>query len=411
MQAMLPPVSRPYSDIMVVDLTHHQAGPFCTRMLAGMGADVIKVERPWGGDPARRLGPFHRDDAHPEKSGLFGYLNADKRGVTLNLKSSMGVDILKSMVSGADVVVENFRPGVMERLGIEYDTLKEISPGLVMTSVSNFGRKGPYRDYRSSELVSFGMGGPLRVTGHPDRSPVKMGGRIVLYQTGAVAALLTSVALAGLGGRDAGRHVDVSIMETQAGSIDRRMPMLGAYAYTGETSRRQPPSYTFGVGIYPTADGYVNMLNPSYGGRRQGILDMIGRPELKADPRFNDPDKRYRDENMLLLQQYVLEWVLSRPTSEVVAAANANKLLSGPINTPADSVENPHTRARSVWVDVEHPVTGPVRQPGRPGIMSGTPWQVSRPAPTLGQHNREVYCGALGFSTKELQRLRQTGVI
>ena len=380
-------------------------------MLAGLGAQVIKVERPWGGDPARRLGPFYRDQAHPEKSGLFGYLNADKMGVTLNLKSPTGVEVLKSLIRDADLVVENFRPGVMERLGLEYKALKEISPDLVMTSLSNFGREGPYRDYRSSELVSFGMGGPLRATGHPDRSPVKMGGRIALYQAGAVAALLTSVALAGRGGRGGGRHVDVSIMETQAGSIDRWMPMLGAYAYTGETSRRQVPGYTFGVGIYPTADGYVNMLNPAYGGRRQGILDMIGRPELKADPRFNDPDERYRDENMFLLQQYVLEWVLSHSTSEAVTAANANKLLAGPVNTPADSVENPHTRARSVWVDVEHPATGMVRQPGRPGVMGETPWQVSRPAPTLGQHNREVYRGLLGFSPKELQQLRQAGVI
>ena len=151
--------------VKVLDLTHHIAGPYCTKLMADYGAEVIKIERPGLGDGARQMGPFYKNDPHPEKSGFFLYLNTNKKGITLNLKSTTGINIFKDLVREADIVVENFRPGVMARLGIGYDSLSEINPELVMTSISNFGQSGPYRDFNSTEIVADAMGGWMHVVG------------------------------------------------------------------------------------------------------------------------------------------------------------------------------------------------------------------------------------------------------
>ena len=406
-----PNLKQPLSDVRIVDLTHYVAGPNCTRMLAAFGADVIKIERPDGGDPARRLGPFHRDHTHPEKSALFHHLNGNKKGVTLNLKSSKGVGIFKELVKDADILVESFRPGVMEKLGLSSEVLRDINPRLITTSISNFGQTGPYRDFKASELVLFGLGGPLQVTGLPERQPVKIGGRIVQYQAGVLAALLTMIAFYRPGANQRGGHIDVSIMESQSGTFDRWMPMLTAYAYTGHRFPRLPSAATWGGGIYPCRDGYVNILNPSNPARLNRLLDMIGRPDLKGDPRFSTLEQRFKPENMEVLQACFLEWVLSHNMDEILSESQSRKVMSGPIYTTAHLQEDIHFKFRRPWITVEHPYTGPVTHPGRPVVMSRTPWTITEPAPLLGQHNREIYCGRLGYSRKELARLRQLGVI
>jgi len=175
----------------VLDLTHYIAGPYCTMVLAALGAEVIKVERPGEGDGARRLGPFFKDDPHPEKSGLFLTLNHNKKSVTLNLKTGTGVRLFNELVREADVVVENFRPGVMARLGLDYDALHKINPALVMTSISNFGQTGPYRDYKATELVIEALGGLAYGIGDYDREPVKYGLSQIQYDAGKTAALAT----------------------------------------------------------------------------------------------------------------------------------------------------------------------------------------------------------------------------
>ena len=207
---------QPLADIRVVDLTQGIAGPYCTKVLADFGADVIKVEKPVVGDYARRLGPFPEDKSDIEKSGIFLYLNTNKRGVTLDLKTQDGLASLKELIKGADILVESFKPGVMDKLGIGYDILKEINPDLIMTSVSNFGQTGPYKDYLASELVFTAMGSRMGASGLPDRYPLKLGGNHIQYQAGNSAAMATLFAwygrtYQGLGGQ----QVDVSIFETQ----------------------------------------------------------------------------------------------------------------------------------------------------------------------------------------------------
>src|SRR5919204_5999688 len=214
------------ADVRVLDLTHHIAGPYCTKLLADFGADVIKIERPDGGTPARRYGPFPQDEPHPEKSALFLHLNTNKRGITLNLKSTAGRDLFKALVREVDILVENFSPRVMPSLGLAYETVEQLNPGLVMTSISNFGQTGPYRDYKAQDLVIYAMGGPMQQTGVPEREPLKMAGNLMQYQGGAIAATATMVGLYAAQLQGIGEHVDVGLFETHAGTVDRRSTFL-----------------------------------------------------------------------------------------------------------------------------------------------------------------------------------------
>ena len=175
------------SHIKVLDFTQHLAGPYCTKLMADQGADVIKVERPGIGDVARRAGPFPGDAPHPEKSGLFLHLNTNKRGITLDLAAESGRDIARQLAAEADLVVESFRPGAMASFGLDYQALKAVNPDLVMTSISNFGQTGPYRDYRGSDIIFYAMGGEMSATGLPEREPLKLGPNSTLYQAGAAA--------------------------------------------------------------------------------------------------------------------------------------------------------------------------------------------------------------------------------
>ena len=186
------------SGLKVLDFTHYVAGPYCTKLLADCGADVIKVERPPEGDGSRRMGPFPGDEPHPEKSAQFLHLNTNKRGIAVDLQQSGAASIVDRLALWADIVVESFRPGVAVRLGIGYERLSSINPAVIYTSISNFGQTGPYRDYRGSEIVFYGMGGEMHSTGLTDREPLKLGGNVGLYQAGAVAAVATmGAALAG----------------------------------------------------------------------------------------------------------------------------------------------------------------------------------------------------------------------
>ena len=244
-------------NVKVLDLTHYVAGPYCTKLLADYGADVIKVERPGIGDRARRIGPFPKDLPHPEKSGLFLHLNGNKRSVTLNMKSGRGRRLLEALAQWADILVESFRPGVMARLGLSYEALSNINPALVMVSLSNFGQTGPYKNYALDEITGYGMGGMMHANGLPDREPLKLGGRVGLYQAGTVAAGATVTSLYGARAAGMGDHLDISIFETQAGSIDRRANWVLAYQYTGENALRLGPNIY--SGLRPASDGYIDM--------------------------------------------------------------------------------------------------------------------------------------------------------
>ena len=396
------------SGVTVCDLTHHIAGPFCTKLMADNGAEVIKVERPGVGDPTRHVGPFFHDDPHPEKSGLFLHLNTNKRSVTLNLKSREGRRVLLRMVEHADILVESFSPRVMPSLGLSYDTLAQVNPRLVMVSVSNFGQTGPYRDYKSEEIVTYAMGGPMSATGQPEREPIKLGGNVIQYHAGASAAVAAMTALWAAEETGRGDHVDVSMMRAQASSMDRRTTMLVTYQYTGEVSSRRPAGSAVGVGVRPVADGYVSMTGDINRFRR--LADMVGHPELVQDPRFQGANfsKPGRSEEF---DELLIPWLLQFTKREAFRQLQESDIPSGPIYDVSDVLSDPHFSQRGAWETIDHPATGKLTYPGRPFLMGATPWRVRRPAPLLGEHNREVLCGLLGFSAEELSGLRRSGVV
>src|SRR4029453_3004946 len=229
------------ADITVLDLTHHIPGPYCTKLLATYGAEVIKIERPGTGDPARQAGPFPGDVPHLEKSGLFLHLNTNKQSVTINLQHARGQALVRELVKQVDVVVENFAPRVLPALGLSYTDLEPLNPRLVMTSISNFGQTGPYRDWRAQDIVIYAMGGAMNLTGLPDRAHPQLALNLMAYQGGNVAAAATMTGVLGAGRLGTGQHIDVSLCEVHAGCIDRRTTSLLGYQYTGEPGYREEP--------------------------------------------------------------------------------------------------------------------------------------------------------------------------
>jgi len=398
--------------LRVIDLTHYIAGPFCTKLMADYGADVIKVERPDGGDPARRVGPFQGDDPHLEKSGLFLHLNTNKRSVTLNLKSVAGRDILLRLVKDADILVESFSPGVMERLGLGYDVLSAVNPGLVMTSISNFGTTGPYRDYKLSELLLYALGGSMYATGTPDREPVKLGVDVEQFFCGAVSATATLGAHLGATVDGMGQHLDLALFEMQVGNQDRAVQAHVSYQYTKNEPKRAAPGSgrsLMPTGIYPTADGYVHFmtLNTGYWDR---VCTMIERPDLINDPYFIKRENFFGNAEVKMEFEGVLyEWLLQRTKLEVMEASQAVGYPCGALKSMADVFEDPHLQARGYFVDVDHPVVGRLRFPGAPFHMSETPWRAGR-APLLGEHTTEVL-ESLGFSGEDIAQLRTGGAL
>jgi crotonobetainyl-CoA:carnitine CoA-transferase CaiB-like acyl-CoA transferase len=400
------------SGVKVLDLTWHITGPYCTKLLADYGADVIKIERPGKGDPTRSMGPFFKDEPNPEKSGSFLHLNTNKKGITLNLKTATGKKILKELVKKVDMLVESFRPRVMPSLGLDYPTLKKINPKLVMVSISSFGQTGPYRDFKASEIVEYAMGGEMYSSGIASREPLKLGGNVIQYQAGTVAAVATLGAFYTAEFQGIGQQVDISVMETQAGTADRRIMYLLSYIMAGVITTRWPPPreavrmLIMPQGVYPCRDGFVNTLSlPQWWPR---YIEALGMPELKDDPRFQNI---YSAEAGMEFDAIWYSWLADHDKQELFDIFLKSKIASAPLNSPEDLVNNPHLKEREYFVEINHPETGEVTYPGAPFKMSEAPWKIRYPAPLLGQHNKEIYCDLLGYNKEELVKLREGGII
>lgn len=397
------------SGIRVLDLTWHIAGPYCTKYLADSGAEVIKLERPGSGDPARRMPPFSKDEKHPEKSGLFLHLNTGKQGITLNLKNEEGRHIFTKLAKDADLLVESFRPHVLPGLGLAYEALEKINPRLVMVSISSFGQTGPYKEFKATDMIIYGMGGAMFWTGLPDRQPLRLGGTVTSYQVGVMAATAAMLALYGAEIRGTGEHVDVSAYEVTRGDIDRASTDLIAYQYCGDYDERQASSTAnYPNGIFSCQDGYVDL---SGGGVVffPRVARMLGRPELVQEYGTNEAQSDLERKETFLKDLFE-PWLMERTRKEIWEACQKANILSGPIFHSEDLLNDPHYRERGYWQEIEHPEVGQLLYPGAPYRSEIMPWKVKRPAPLLGQHNEEVY-GALGYSKEDLLRLQKEGVI
>jgi len=399
------------SDLKVLELGQLIAGPYCGKLLADFGAEVVKVEAPGVGDEARRREPFLHDEAHPEKSGLFLYLNTNKLGVTLNLKSKTGKEIFYKLVKETDILVENNPPSLMEEWGLQYESLKGVNPRLIMTSITPFGQSGPYRDYRATDLISFNMGGlgfatPGMVDNPDEEPPLKGGGHMADFAAATTAAVATMCAVFARKATGLGEHIDVSEQEAVASFY--RVPIT-EYLFTQQTRGRvRTGPFRSVAGMLLCQDGYVNLM-PARDEHWNGLVEMMGNPEWAKDERFKDAQSRAQ--NAQEFRAHLEEWTKTQRKEDLADAAQRLGFSASPMLTVDETLNLDQLAAREFVVEIDRPETGVTRYPGAPFMMPESPWRLGRPAPLLGQHNEEIYCGRLGYSKQLLAKFRQTGVI
>jgi crotonobetainyl-CoA:carnitine CoA-transferase CaiB-like acyl-CoA transferase len=396
------------SGIHVLDLTHYIAGPYCTKLLADYGAEVIKVERPSVGDGARTLPPFFADRPGLERSGLFFFLNTNKQGITLNLKTEEGRDVVRQLVARADVLVENFRPGVMARLGLSREDLEKINPRLVSVSISNFGSSGPYRDYRMTDSVAYALGGWTYPMGELDRPPVQPGGAFGQYMAGLYAAIGALQAVRNRNETGEAQAVEVSIQEALLATT---LYDFVAFSYAGFVRKRSGRQFHLGfpnLVTLPCADGYIG-IHAGLPHQIYALLEMVGRSDLAAEPRFQT--LAGLGAHARELHEALLPWVQERGKWEIYHAAQKRGIPLSPIPSPAEVVEWVHLKERQSFLEIEHPEGGTVKIPGPPFRENGKPLWPLRRAPLLGEHTEAVLCGKLGYSKTDVQRLRDAGIV
>lgn len=381
--------------LRLIDLTEGIAGPYATALFAGLGADVLKIERPAGGDVARRWGPFPGDNPDPESGGLFLYLNGGKRSLTLDVGSSSGRPLFQRLVASADIVFAG------EGTPIDYASLSAARPDIIVAWVTPFGRRGPYGHFRGAEAVYQALCGLAFITGEPSREPLCVGVPLAQYAAGQLAfsAAMTAVHHRLQAGE--GQEVDISILEA-AVTVMEHAPATWSYR---KRLRRRSGNLggLAGWGIYPCRDGQIGVIS-GLGEAYETFLDWAG----LSDPKFRAWSARteYADE----MHAAILGRLADRGKQELFEEAQARGIPFGYVCTVEDLAQSAQLAARGFFVELEQPRAGRVRLPGAPFIMSETPWRQA-PAPTLGEHNEAVLCGELGLPRSHLPRLRAAGVI
>jgi CoA:oxalate CoA-transferase len=393
----------PLSGITVIDLSHVYNGPYATFLMAMAGADVIKVE-PFAGEHLRSRGDMG-GAALP-----FAMLNSNKQPVTLNLKAEEGKQLLREMVAKADILVENFAPGVMDRLGLGPNALQAINPRLIYGSSSGYGTDGPYRDYPAMDLVMQAMSGVINSTGYPDQPPVKSGAAICDFMAGIhlYAAIVTALYERERTGK--GRVVEVSMQDATYASLASNLGMLHA---RGREAPARTGNRHGGLGIspynvYPCADGYV-VLNAPGDHHFRSILDVMGQGELKDDPRFVSRGSRVA--NFAAVDALIEDWTKTLPKNEVARRMLAAKVPCAPVRDLNEVMhdENMHARGSLQWVD--HPELGRVVLPHSPLVFAGSGRRPIEPSRPLGSGNAEVFGRWLGHTDTELAALSEHGAI
>jgi crotonobetainyl-CoA:carnitine CoA-transferase CaiB-like acyl-CoA transferase len=404
---------RALSDLKVVEYGQFISAPLCAKMMADLGAEVIKVEPPDVGDESRRYGPFPGDDPHPERSGLFLNLNTNKLGITLNLNKETGKKIFLKLIESADILVENNPPKDMKTLGIDYSSLRRKNERLIMTSNTPYGQTGPYRDYSGYDINIQTFGGVTSALGSPDREPLvfplSQG-----HAMGAInAAAATMIAVFAREKTGLGQHVDIS--ESQLMSTVQRGIAAAVWRFQGLSYQRLGPRGSgrmWPYGLFPCKDGYVSIMTlEDYHWKR--FARAMGCPEWTRDPRFAG-DQFSRAEHIDELDAHLTSLLMEYTKQEIFDIAQfktEEKMPFVPVYNAGDLMEGDQLKDRQWFVEVDHPETGRLKFPGAPGKLSKTPWKISRPAPLLGEHNEKILCGRLGYSKKELVSMRRTGIV
>ena len=390
------------SDIRVIDLTHYTAGPYCTKLMSGFGAEVIKIERPKTGDSMRSLGPFFKNREEQKTSIPFLWLNTGKKSITLNLKTEKGLIILKQLIKDADVLVENFSPGVMHRLGLSYEVVRKINPGIIMTSISNFGQTGPYRDYKAEEIELNALSGGMSVTGDPEKAPLASGPAIYQYTAGQHAYIATLTALFQCGSSDEGQFADVSIQESGLEHIEIS---LSYNLQRGENKKRGGHMFVPWA-TYECKDGYAAIIAMPF--RHWHRAADIFKDHTLFDGKYDHlPDRiKHRSEYEALLKPCVK----ALQKKDLFHAGQERKLAFGYLASLEEVIESPQHKDRCFFKEIDHPVAGKHIYCDAPFKMSQTPWQAAG-APLLGEHNNDIYSDVLGYSTEEIHQFMELEVI
>ncbi|PKL42761.1 MAG: carnitine dehydratase [Candidatus Riflebacteria bacterium HGW-Riflebacteria-1] len=391
----------PLAGIKVVDLTRVLAGPFCTMTLADLGAEVVKVEKPGSGDDSRAFGPHQHGE-----SAYFMSINRGKKSLTLDLKSEKGREVLLKLVAQADVLVENFKPGVMQKLGLGYEALSKINPRLIYCASSGFGQTGPYSSRPAYDLIIQGMGGLMSITGPDASQPTKVGSSIADIFAGVFSAIGILSALHARHTSGRGQMVDIAMLDCMVSILENA---VARYTVSGvdpvPIGNRHPSIAPFAS--IKTSDGYINIAcgNDVLWSK---LCEIIERPDLAQDPRYLT--NRGRCDHMTELLP-VLNDAMSLFSSDFwLEKLAAGHVPAGPINSISQVLNDPQVLARKMVVEMAHPVAGMIKIPGSPLNLSDTPAEVKLPAPVLGQHNEEIL-QMLGYSGEQIAELKEVNAI
>ena len=404
----------PLSHIRVLDLSRVLAGPWAGQNLADLGAEVIKVERPKTGDDSRAFGPPWVKDSEgrdTRESAYYTSANRGKKSITLNIADPEGQRIVRELAKQADVLIENYKFGDLERYGLGYDDLHVLNPGLIYCSVTGFGQTGPFRERPGYDFMIQGMGGMMSVTGEPDDAPgggpQRAGVPVADIITGMYSSIAICAAIASRERTGRGQHIDCALLDSQIALLSYQNANFFA---TGKSPARIGNLHPNIVPYQPfrTADGNVIVACGNDNLYRR-LCDVIGRPDLVSDPRFATNGKRV--ENRSEMTRILAEIFLTRTTKDWVAALEAAGVANGPINTVAQVYEEPQVIARNVRIELDHPVAGKLSGVASPMRFSDTTIEYHRAPPTLGQHTDEVLRERLGMSEQDVAELRAKGLI
>jgi CoA:oxalate CoA-transferase len=389
--------------VRVLDFTQYLSGPHGTSVLSELGAEVIKIEMPGKGEPERQAMP-----KTPKREAYqFLSYNRGKKSITLNLKNPKGMEIAKKLVAKVDVLVENFAPGVLERLGLGYEEARKINPRIIYASISGFGQTGPRRNDASYDVVAQAMGGLMSVTGYPDSEPLKAGISLGDYMGGynGVIAILAALYYRMISGE--GQAIDISMQDgIWAMVFPDRADYFDTHVVPKRIGNKLSSSAPFGA--YHAKDGYViicTITDPQW----QKVLQAMGREDLDGDPRYVTRENRTK--NMAEVDGVVQAWCKEKTVEEVMAAMKKFQVPCSPLPTFDQVASDPHLLSREMIVEVEQPVSGKVKLTGSVYKMSKTPGNRKMRVPEVGEHNKEIYGGFLGIDDQEMKKLKEEGII
>ncbi|WP_336487517.1 CaiB/BaiF CoA transferase family protein [Methylobacterium nigriterrae] len=396
-------MSGPLAGIRVLELGQLIAAPFAARLMAEFGAEVIKVESPEGGDPLRKWRKLH------EGTSLWWYLQSrNKKSIAVDLKAPDGAAIVKALAASADVVIENFRPGGLEKLGLGWADLSALNPNLVMVRISGYGQTGPYRDRPGFGAIGEAMGGIRYTTGEPDGAPARVGvsiGDTLASLHGVIGALMALLRVKM--GQGTGQVIDVSLVESVFNVMESLVPEYDLLGHVRTRSGGALPGIT-PSNTYPTRDGGYVVIAGNSDPIFRRLMGAIGRPDLAEDPRFRSNDGRSAE--AALLDGAISDWSRGRTIEEALATLDAADVPAGRIYSVADIVDDPHYAARDMILDTELPGGTHVRMPGIVPKLSETPGAVRWPGPALGAHTDAVLAD-LGYDPAAIRRLRDAGAV